>query len=662
MWGGANDIFTYAALAGGGFITSTQAQQFTGLSAQTMGGLVGTLQAAGANYIVVFNLPDIGATPQAAAQGAAAAASLSGLTLIYNGTLDAVIGTLGDGIIPINVYGLFNEIIANPGEYGFTNITGTACGTLSGSLACGPAGDPNYFYHYASGTNSTYLFADGVHPTGAAHAMLASVVYSTIVAPGQVSLAPETSLAVYDDHARSINGYLFRGKTSAEVGETQLFANAQFSQQDFNAAPNTMQAENDLFTATFGLDYRMSESMSIGAAASLGASNGDFAIGGGIESRELLASIFATWHIGGGYINAIASAGSNSLDIDRLLYLGPSIRRESGSTNARHYGFELGGGYVFDAGGIQHGPFISGTWQRVEMDGYSEETNNSTSMWFGDVERESLVGRVGYQLSGLGKFGDTGVRPYLRVAYASESEDDVTRVQAGSTSLNGHFTMNGFQPGDEWYEAEAGISFDFGERGEMLVSYQGRFSDDSQDRSGVNLSYRYNFGSTPEPTPEPVAEAPAQTCADLDDDGDGVNNCDDKCPNSAAGQAVGPDGCAVPLTIDLRGVNFDFDKDTLRPDSIAILDEAAAILTRYPELRVEVAGHTDECGADGYNQNLSERRAKVVFEYLTGKGIDGNRLSGPSGYGESRPLEQLGDAYPGCKSERNRRTELNVQN
>jgi OOP family OmpA-OmpF porin len=58
---------------------------------------------------------------------------------------------------------------------------------------------------------------------------------------------------------------------------------------------------------------------------------------------------------------------------------------------------------------------------------------------------------------------------------------------------------------------------------------------------------RYKFGHAPAVVP--VAEAvvaPQQTCADLDDDGDGVNNCDDKCPGSAAGLAVGADGCPVP--------------------------------------------------------------------------------------------------------------------
>ena len=159
----------------------------------------------------------------------------------------------------------------------------------------------------------------------------------------------------------------------------------------------------------------------------------------------------------------------------------------------------------------------------------------------------------------------------------------------------------------------------------------------------------------------PPAPPAAPSCADLDDDGDGVNNCDDKCPGSQAGQTIGPDGCPVPVSIDLKGVNFDFDKSTLRPDAVAILNEAVEILKRYPELRVEVAGHTDQCGSDEYNQGLSQRRSQGVYDYLISNGVDGGRLAGPTGYGESRPLEDKGQKLPGCKSETNRRTELNSQ-
>ena len=200
------------------------------------------------------------------------------------------------------------------------------------------------------------------------------------------------------------------------------------------------------------------------------------------------------------------------------------------------------------------------------------------------------------------------------------------------------------------------------------VAYRADFDDQSvaapsEDWFGdVLASVGVVIPLGPPPAP-PVAPAPvAPSCADLDDDGDGVNNCDDKCPDSQPGQTIGPDGCPVPVSIDLKGVNFDFDKSNLRPDAVAILGEATEILKRYPDLRVEVAGHTDLCGPEDYNQKLSERRATAVYNYLTQNGVDAARLTGPIGYGESRPLEQTPQTMPACKSEKNRRTELNVQN
>jgi OmpA-OmpF porin, OOP family len=205
------------------------------------------------------------------------------------------------------------------------------------------------------------------------------------------------------------------------------------------------------------------------------------------------------------------------------------------------------------------------------------------------------------------------------------------------------------------------VSFD---DGAVSPNRDGSFEVGGVDDSFADLMASVGVVIPLGPAPvAPIGPAPvAPSCADLDDDGDGVNNCDDRCPGTAPGTAVGPDGCPVPLTIDLRGVNFDFDKSTLRPDAIAILNEAVQILQRYPELRVEVAGHTDKCGTDAYNQGLSERRARAVYDYLTSNGVDSSRLAGPNGYGESRPLEMTPDTHPACRSETNRRTELNVQN
>ncbi|WP_395793728.1 OmpA family protein [Aquimonas sp.] len=224
--------------------------------------------------------------------------------------------------------------------------------------------------------------------------------------------------------------------------------------------------------------------------------------------------------------------------------------------------------------------------------------------------------------------------------------------------------------------AGVGIQADFG-RANVRAELGGRYDMDDTAISGednffdkvftVGLMVPLGAGASAPVEAQPAAPAPAPAtpvvnCADLDDDGDGVNNCEDKCPNSTPGQTVGPDGCPVPVTIDLRGVNFDFDKATLRPDAVSTLNEVVSILRQYSDIRVEVAGHTDLCGAEGYNQALSENRAKAVHDFLTSNGISAGRLVGPRGYGESRPLAPTGQNLPECKNETNRRTELNVQN
>jgi len=92
------------------------------------------------------------------------------------------------------------------------------------------------------------------------------------------------------------------------------------------------------------------------------------------------------------------------------------------------------------------------------------------------------------------------------------------------------------------------------------------------------------------------------------------------------------------MTITLRGIYFDFNKTTIKPESHQALADAAKIMTDNPGIKVEIQGHTDWIGSDEYNQKLSEGRAQAVVTYLVQNfGIDINRLTG-KGYGESRPI------------------------
>jgi outer membrane protein OmpA-like peptidoglycan-associated protein len=171
--------------------------------------------------------------------------------------------------------------------------------------------------------------------------------------------------------------------------------------------------------------------------------------------------------------------------------------------------------------------------------------------------------------------------------------------------------------------------------------------------------------ATGKPAMPLVQNCPTPEGDKSDGDGDRIINCLDKCPDSVAGQTIGPDGCPVPVSIDLQGVTFAYDRATLESEAKAVLDEAVKILLRHPALKVEVAGHTDSRGDAKYNQLLSERRAKAVYDYLAQNGVDEARLIGPLGFGETRPLvpnqKPDGSDDPAARA-KNRRTELNIQN
>jgi outer membrane protein OmpA-like peptidoglycan-associated protein len=86
-----------------------------------------------------------------------------------------------------------------------------------------------------------------------------------------------------------------------------------------------------------------------------------------------------------------------------------------------------------------------------------------------------------------------------------------------------------------------------------------------------------------------------------------------------------------------RGILFDVDSDRLRPESTPALTEILTTLEEHADLRIVVEGHTDSQGDDAHNQDLSERRARAVVQYLTAQGIAASRLSA-AGKGESQPV------------------------
>jgi OOP family OmpA-OmpF porin len=111
-------------------------------------------------------------------------------------------------------------------------------------------------------------------------------------------------------------------------------------------------------------------------------------------------------------------------------------------------------------------------------------------------------------------------------------------------------------------------------------------------------------------------------------------------------------GVVRPLI--LRGVNFATGRSALTQDSYAILDEVAASLLGNPEVRVEIAGHTDITGSRSLNMRLSLERAQAVKAYLAQKGVEPSRMVG-QGYGPDEPIATNATAAGRAQ---NRRVEL----
>ena len=484
VWFGANDIFqNFLGIAGGTVNPTTVLNTAAGTEIAQ----VARLRAAGARYIMVFNLPDLGSTPAFApsAVGPAGSAAATGLSVGYNATLFA--GLAGTRVIPVDTFALFADVKANAAAFGFTNTTGVACNATppAGLIACGPGN------LVVPGASASYLFADSVHPTTASHAILADFVKSLIDGPNAYSTMAEVPLSSRAAHIRTLDEGLRSGQV-AEIGKVVAFAAGDGGKTDISVNSLSPQSNTKNRGGSVGISMRASDLLTVGVA--VGQSSADTSLGsaGKFSLDETALSLFVAVKSSGFYGSFMAtSADLKFKNVQRFVKLGIVNRVASSSTKGSNVSATFAAGYDFDLGKVSVGPFASFTSQIVDVASFTESGSGSADLNIFSQGRKSRVESFGLRASAaLGNW-----TPYARVSMDKERANGDRFVSANPVSVAAglSYDIPAYKADDTWLTATIGLRGKLTDRIGVSLAYSTVNSKQNVKQNGVTAGLTYGF-------------------------------------------------------------------------------------------------------------------------------------------------------------------------
>ncbi len=418
VWGGNNDLFAVAQGA--------PAQATIGSAVTAQIGAIGALQAAGARYVLVPSIPDLGLTPSARAQGALAQGQLTQLASVYNAALYGGLAASGLRVIPLDTFHLFQEVAANPGAFGFSNITGTACQPqiTAQSITCQPG---TYVRPDAA---TSYAFADGVHPSGAAHEVLADYAASVLDAPRQMAVLT---------HSAAVTGRARAERVAAQLSGAPMTDGKRWwadVRGDLQRYDHGDMYDGAIPAFTVGLDWH-SNGMTFGAFGGYGSARQDWGDrGGSFNQSETTIGGYMGWtSVSGVWVNGQLSYSQLGLDIKRNVDLGRANRVHRADVDGSNLTAGLNAGYEFGDGALRHGPVVGVLAQQIQVDAFAEtDAQLSTSLAYPEHKFDSLIGTAGWQMRFT---ASEQLQPYARLTFDREFEDVPREAFARLQSMPG---------------------------------------------------------------------------------------------------------------------------------------------------------------------------------------------------------------------------------
>lgn len=407
----------------------------------------------------------------------------SRLTDLFNTTQDQLLAQTGGNIVRVDVNALFQEVMANPEQYGLNNTGGTPCP---------PGLAANECLSTSPGFNDdlSFLFADGFHPSPATHAMLSEYMISVLEAPlmvASLSKAMNAPIAGVRQTLDSRNQQLHqRLEGSQKLGVFGGYSGLSGDQHQPKGLKDGTQRSNNL---TLGIDYALTPNLTLGALISAHRDTERPSDDYRYKNRGNVVAAFAHARFAdSGWASAdVHRSRSNFENIERRVNLGPATRLETGSTKGREWGVRLSTGWDIEINpSLSTGPMLQYIWDKSRVDGYEEANSLSTSMRFGDQRRTSKIGAVGWRIdSHLGV-----INPYANIRYLRQMGDREHAVRGALKSTLTSFSRETEADARSWADLTIGANLNLNKNLQAFgaLSRTSGLDQGEQTRYNIGLS------------------------------------------------------------------------------------------------------------------------------------------------------------------------------
>jgi outer membrane lipase/esterase len=484
IWAGANDLLNRAA-------TTPSAT----LIAQTVGNIataVGTVSARGGRTFLVGNLPDLGRTPGGVASGRGT--SLSGLTQAYNSSFVGAMNGLETArnvrIVVMDTFGLFNDVLANPGLYGISNTAIPCLGATGPTGACATAA-----------AAQAALFFDPIHPSATAHAVLANFAAATLdqdanmarVAAVTSYLGPQILDTLRQGTTDRLNILRLANSRERSTLPTGVYASVKYAEGDRDGGANVAAFDYDMLAYTIGFDRSYVDGFVLGGAAHY--VDGKAKLDGGRGQQDVTAAAFSAYF---GYRQPdfwldLSGAGSwENYDLARNTGFAQRATALADTSGNSFYVALDGGANLMGEGNVTAGPIAGVRYLNADIDAYTETGAAMFNTTSAGQSNKGVIGTIGLQASGVFTSGNSAFAPHIRVAYEREL-DKLDHAVAVTSSVGQTRALRGGTGNHDAILVGAGLNIQTGANFAFSVDYEGTIDrSDGKDHAVVGR-FVYSF-------------------------------------------------------------------------------------------------------------------------------------------------------------------------